>query len=417
MQPLDEVGPAGHRVEQHDELVPAEPCHEVLGPDGVAQPPAHLDEHLVDDAVAGVVVDSLEAVEVEEQQSGRRGQHAGREPLAERAQQRRPVGQPGELVAVGPPLEVVLPPLAGVDVGQLHQQRTSAVVLAGAHGQLAPDQAAVRAAEPDLHEVHVEVRAARGGQRDLDLLAVARHHQRGDAAPEHRRTGTGQQAPQRRVEVHHDAVAVEPAHRRRSALEGGAELRLAAGQCRAGAGQGVVGGAQPPLGRPGGRHVGQCHDRADDPAVGVEQRPSVAPHRPRRQAGWSDDDLDVLDRALGERAVQRGAGGRQRRQPVRLEEVEVGGPPAGRHRGVLAGAVQGARGLVEQGQPPGGVAGDDPHRHRVEDAGQELRAVDEPAGPDHGGRPHRTRSAAGQPCAAALVVPHVQVVGTLTSQV
>ena len=53
--------------QQHHEFVAAQPCHDVVRADAGAQPPAHLDQHLVAGVVAQDVVDFLEVVQVQQQ--------------------------------------------------------------------------------------------------------------------------------------------------------------------------------------------------------------------------------------------------------------------------------------------------------------------------------------------------------------
>ena len=83
---LDRLGehahePVGDRrrvvavLEQHDELVAAQPGHQVAVAGRAPQPGGQLDEHDVAGVVAEAVVDRLEAVEVEQQQR-RRGPRA-----------------------------------------------------------------------------------------------------------------------------------------------------------------------------------------------------------------------------------------------------------------------------------------------------------------------------------------------------
>ena len=72
----DALGERGGLLEpvgdQDGELVAAEPADQVAVPDRGAQPRGDLDQQVVARLVAGDVVDRLEAVEVEQQQAGRR---------------------------------------------------------------------------------------------------------------------------------------------------------------------------------------------------------------------------------------------------------------------------------------------------------------------------------------------------------
>ena len=60
------LGRFADRGQEHGELVAAEPRHRVAGADHGLQPVAQDREHLVTDAVAVLVVDLLELVEVDE---------------------------------------------------------------------------------------------------------------------------------------------------------------------------------------------------------------------------------------------------------------------------------------------------------------------------------------------------------------
>ena len=102
-------------VDQHRELVAAEPGRHRVGREDLAEPLGHADEQLVADRVAEAVVDGLEVVEVDEQ-------HAGRPPvpridrLVDQLGEHRAVGEAGERVVERLVAEVVLELLADGDV-------------------------------------------------------------------------------------------------------------------------------------------------------------------------------------------------------------------------------------------------------------------------------------------------------------
>ena len=108
------------RVRQEDaELVAAQAGHQVLGARGGPQPGRGHRQQLVARAVPEVVVDGLEVVEVEHGDAERapaalRG--LGQGPAA--AHEQGPVGQPGQLVGVRHPAQVLLEPALGRPVAE-----------------------------------------------------------------------------------------------------------------------------------------------------------------------------------------------------------------------------------------------------------------------------------------------------------
>ena len=136
-------------VEQHHELVAAQPRGRRIGPagQGVAQPAGHGDQQLVARVVAQAVVDQLEVVQVDEQHRVRtlRGDHAV-QPRPEPAA----VGQAGQRVVPGVvlqprlqrrPLGLQRPPLG--DVAHHSQHAVAAVRVAERRrGDLGGDQPA-----------------------------------------------------------------------------------------------------------------------------------------------------------------------------------------------------------------------------------------------------------------------------------
>ena len=109
-------------LEHDDELVAAEPHDHVALADAVPQPGRDLLEQLVADVVAAGVVEGLEVVEVDEQQ---RPAAAGLAPV-QHLQQEAPVGQAGQGVVVGEPVDLLLGALAlgevGVGAGDAHRR-------------------------------------------------------------------------------------------------------------------------------------------------------------------------------------------------------------------------------------------------------------------------------------------------------
>ena len=87
----------GEVLDQHGELVAAEPRDGVGGAQHAPQAPAHLEQHLVAAAVAEGVVERLEVVEVDEQDGDRRVV-AALERVPDAVEQQRAVGHPGERV-------------------------------------------------------------------------------------------------------------------------------------------------------------------------------------------------------------------------------------------------------------------------------------------------------------------------------
>ena len=83
----------------------------------------HLDQQVVPRLVTRDVVDRLEAVEVQEQQAGHAGPSAARASGGGQAgHQPGAVGQPGQVVGVGQPLELALGGAAPGDVAQVQHQ-------------------------------------------------------------------------------------------------------------------------------------------------------------------------------------------------------------------------------------------------------------------------------------------------------
>ena len=89
-------------VAQHHELVTADAGDDVGRPSGVGHPIGHLGQQRVADVVAGVVVDVLQLVEIEEQQRDVAARAADAlERVGGVAQQQDAVGQSGQAVVGG----------------------------------------------------------------------------------------------------------------------------------------------------------------------------------------------------------------------------------------------------------------------------------------------------------------------------
>jgi hypothetical protein len=111
---------------EDDELVAAQPADGVPGPHLLGEALAHLAQQQVAELVAEGVVDGLEPVEVDDEQGGTEGIGDGAgERVADHVEQRRPVGQPGQLVVPGPPGHglFLTHPLGDVDVRDHHPGR------------------------------------------------------------------------------------------------------------------------------------------------------------------------------------------------------------------------------------------------------------------------------------------------------
>ena len=261
------VGAVGVGLLGDDELVPAEPGHDVRTPDRRLEPPRRLDEHGVAGGVAVGVVDRLEVVEVDVGDHERRG--GPLDPGQGRAEQdveEAAVGEPGQRVAQCQRGEVVLQPAHLRDVAP---DALDAVVQRD-HLELEDEAGAVGAAH-----AHVEaVRERRTGERPPGhgaAVGVEHRHEVRQVVAEVRR------APSRdpldgRAEVGQvragrggqaeDGVGravgevTEPGLRQGEALLGEAALGDVAADgedvCAVGSHEVAVGPLDPPVGHPGG---------------------------------------------------------------------------------------------------------------------------------------------------------------------
>ena len=140
-------------VEQHRELVAAEPGDDVLRPHARAQPVGDVEQQPVAGIVPEAVVHQLEAVDVEEEHGdGAARIGRGRERAVESGEEARAVRQAGERVVVGAVRELGLDALAFGDVAHVADHAADArIVEAVRHSDLEPPERPVRVAETDLH--------------------------------------------------------------------------------------------------------------------------------------------------------------------------------------------------------------------------------------------------------------------------
>ena len=100
-------------LEEDGELVAAETGSGVTRPQRTHQPSGHRHQELVAGAVPKTVIDQLEIVEVQEQDSQRRqGPSSASQGMFEAVPEQGPVGQPGERIVEGLVLERLLERLA-----------------------------------------------------------------------------------------------------------------------------------------------------------------------------------------------------------------------------------------------------------------------------------------------------------------
>ena len=98
---------AKHFGNDDGEFIAAEACHEVAGTDHFVDACCYLVEKLISGVVAERLVDNLETIEVEGQQSDHHLLFSSaHERSAQAIDEQRPVGKPGELIMVGAALEL-----------------------------------------------------------------------------------------------------------------------------------------------------------------------------------------------------------------------------------------------------------------------------------------------------------------------
>jgi hypothetical protein len=197
--------------QQDGELVAAEAGDGVGAAQRAGEPPGDLDQQRVAAAVAQGVVDVLEPVQVDQQQSdrGSGGRSCG-QGLGEPVGQQRPVGQPGQRVVVG---LVLQPAFHGGAVGDVpagqHQSgdvRFVAKVEDGAF-QLAPAAGAV--ADPEQQRLAAAGPGSDPGQRLVQpglILGVQQLIEAGAGQP---CGGSAEHCRHRPVAGHHGAGLVQ----------------------------------------------------------------------------------------------------------------------------------------------------------------------------------------------------------------
>lgn len=119
-EPVDLGG--GDEPAQHgDELVAAEPGHQVVATDGAPQPIGDDLQRGVPGRVAERVVDALEVIQIDEKDCAQGIFIVRVQRLGYLAQHMRTVRQAGQLVMVGPMGEPLAPHALSGDVGERHQ--------------------------------------------------------------------------------------------------------------------------------------------------------------------------------------------------------------------------------------------------------------------------------------------------------
>ena len=222
------VGPGA----QHDELVAAEASERVARSHKTGQPLGDGDECRIPRVVADGVVDDLEPVEVDEQDThGLVGAPADGERLTDAIEGERPVGETGELVVEGQPHELFFGALAFGDVTRRRLQL---------HDLTVADDRGDHGLEP-----RVRTAATADAIRELDRLAAGRGVDVEAALDVRSLVGVdvvdrmgadelvglvAQQASNRRARVLIDAVRCVQAHEIGCALGQRAEAGLGLGQ-------------------------------------------------------------------------------------------------------------------------------------------------------------------------------------------
>jgi hypothetical protein len=153
------LGRSRHRVRDQDELVPAEPAHDVGVPGRQGQASSDLDEQLVPGRVPQRVVDLLEVIHVAEQHGGpASGAPAVGQGLAQLVEHQRAVGQPGELIMGGGVHEPCLHPPQQRDVLDLGENQSGALTgLGGQQGAVDPAPHLAAVGPDEVHFVLVRL--------------------------------------------------------------------------------------------------------------------------------------------------------------------------------------------------------------------------------------------------------------------
>ena len=341
---------AGSARQQQRELVAAEPGGEARLRQRPAQPVGELAQERVAGLMPELVVDRLEAVEVEEEERGAGGQGALGGALAQAAPQHRPVRQAGQGVVMGEPVDLLLGPalarhvLEGDDEGPARDlpphERDRPVVRGRDHDRLAVAERAPVPGEQGRPLPEPGLGPAEGERPD-----------RLDRGADEVATGGGKHLVEALVEEPHLPVGVEQAQALRHGREGevedqGDRLDLVASlppRRHLADGLGVAGEPRPVV------------DRRDD-GVGAEAA-AVAPRPPAlglvapalAGGGEGGSPLPVRHVAIGEAAPEDlrrriagqplGAGIPGRDPTVRVEEAQglVGRAPDEAGIGIVEG--------------------------------------------------------------------------------
>jgi hypothetical protein len=233
---------AGERVDEHRELVAAEPGHHVDAARGAAQPVGHLGEQRVARRVAEGVVDHLEVVEVDVEHRHARGGVGAAARAPHRLEELGAVGEPGERVGEHPRLQLLLDDLVDGDVARdaLRARHPPADAdgrerhVAHAHRALGPLELGLpRLRPPPVHR----------GPGPLGGGALGGEHEVAERAPGERLGGAADEARERAVAGQHAPARVQREGGLRVAVEQRAVERRRVGR---------------PGGRPGGRPRGDA---------------------------------------------------------------------------------------------------------------------------------------------------------------
>ncbi len=326
-------------LQQDDELVPAEPGHQVAERvERGLQPGRDGGQQLVAGVVAEAVVDHLEAVEVDVAESEPGARVRVLEELLQPFEERGPVGQPGERVVGGLVAQPLLEPVA---VGDVLQHRDlvlgGAVVVADQRDrQVGPHHLAVL---PVVRLVELEVLALAADQFLVDVpdaVGVLGVDEVADPAADHVLRAGPEQLLEGLVDGQDVAVGVADADADRGALEQRPKACLGRPERLLGLLAGDVGGgadglllAQGPLAQ-GGRPAGRERPAQRRPPAVRGRLPLEQLHRAGQHDRVGELGLDELRAGLGgqvrlERLVQLGAAeqpGRPGHQPVEQAGVD-----------------------------------------------------------------------------------------------
>lgn len=194
---------------QHGELVAGEARQGGAVAEATAQAPGQADQQLVAGLVAEAVIDPLEVVDVHQQQA-ERAVAAAFQAFLEGADEIVPVGQAGEVVAVGEFLDVLLGQLVLRDVfvdadvvGQLAE-----IVVDLRQRQLAPVRLVVLAAAAEL-ALPAVLLGQRGTRVEQQLAEVLQRRKLGQASVTHFVGAVLGDRGEARIDVFHHAVAVD----------------------------------------------------------------------------------------------------------------------------------------------------------------------------------------------------------------